>query len=86
MSKYAILLLSVVFVFSGIYSLIHEKVFVGVSMRTQLITVIGGPILIFVGLVFFFVSYFGFSPYSKFRRFFEGAVTKGKKSKSTKNK
>ncbi len=38
--------------------------------------VVGGVVIIFVGIIAFVVGYFSLSPFSKFRRFFEGGFRK----------
>ena len=64
-------LISILLILIGIYLLINNNAIIGTKRNLEL-NVVGGPLIIFVGLIFLYVSYHSLSPFGKFRRFFEG--------------
>jgi NhaP-type Na+/H+ or K+/H+ antiporter len=62
--------LSTIFILIGIYMSMNNIAIIGTKRNLEL-NVVGGSSIIFVGLIFLYVSYHSLSPFSKFRSFFE---------------
>ena len=71
---------AIFFIISGITMLSKDLVGVGINSRTQSFSAVGGPLFIFVGFIFLAVGYYGLSPYSRIRRFFEDSNIRKKES------
>lgn len=66
------LIFGILFIAIGLAWVIKGFYGVGISSWTMKYTATGGELFIFVGLIFLYVSYHSISPYSKYRKFFEG--------------
>jgi hypothetical protein len=64
---------AIVFIVAGITMISKNLVAAGVNSRTQSLSGFGGHLLILIGFIFLVVGYYGLSPYSKVRQFFEGS-------------
>jgi hypothetical protein len=64
------LLLALLFIAAGVIMIANNMVAVGINSRTLQRSGLGGGLLIFVGLIFLVVTYYSFSPFSKFRNLF----------------
>ena len=78
---YFVLAISLFFLTIGIRMLVKNIVTVGKSWNMEG-SVLGGPIFIFLGLIFLFVFYTSLSPFSRIRQFFEGRTSKNQKTKN----
>ena len=62
-----------------------DLVGVGINSRNQSFSAVGGPLFIFIGFIFLGVGYYGLSPYSRIRRFFEDGHARNKESRKKSN-
>lgn len=73
------LVFAIGFITWGVVMIVKDQVAVGTNSRTLQTTGFGGHLLILIGVVFLYVTYFALSPYSRIRRFFEEGWKKKKK-------
>ena len=70
-------IISLLLILMGIYLIVEDKAILSRNQRFQKDTVYGGYFLIILGAIFSLVWFYTISPFSSFRKFFEG----GKKQK-----
>ncbi len=75
---------SVACIVSGILMIVNDRASIGRDGLTQQLTAGGGPLLIFMGIIFLVVTYFSLSPFNRVRQFFNGSARAKKQNKSKK--
>ena len=73
---------AIFFIICGIIMLSKDLVGIGINSRTQSFSAVGGPLFILIGFIFLAVGYYGLSPYSRIRRFFEDNHIRKKERRS----
>jgi choline-glycine betaine transporter len=71
---------SSIWVVWGIRFIIKNQAVVG-EHRDESLNVVGGWLILFVGIIFLYVSYHSLSPHGKIRSFFEDQPIRKKKNK-----
>lgn len=67
----SVLLFALFFTVWGITMLVRDIQVIGYRARYGQYSVLGGPILILIGAIFWYVTYQTLSPFSRIRQFFE---------------
>ncbi|WP_017734088.1 hypothetical protein [Nafulsella turpanensis] len=70
-NNYTGFIFAIVFLALGIGMISQDMVAIGVNSRTHSLSGFGGSLLIFVGIIFLVVGYYGLSPFSHLRRIIE---------------
>lgn len=84
-NSYGIFFFAVFFIGCGIAMIVKDLAAIGINSRTQSLSGFGGQLLILIGFIFLVVGYYGLSPYSKVRQFFEGGYIRKKESREKKD-